>query len=121
MALPWPASPVLETSWTLQVLDFVSAALGFEQQTGMVGWSKAHWGAGGLGHTLVYSSFLRSMFPDSPAKTLYLSLSHLMLTVTLKQAGLISSPHFIDVPDRAQRSKVAYSGHVFVSGQGLPA
>lgn len=36
-SLPWPPSPVRETTWTLQLLDFVSAALGFEQQTGMMG------------------------------------------------------------------------------------
>ena len=45
-----------------------------------------------------------------------------MLTVTLKQAGLVSSPHFIETPNGTQGSKVAYSGHVLGGGlMCLPA
>lgn len=79
----------------------------------MVGWSGGLWGAGGLGHPSMSTSFLRSMFPDSPVEIFYLNL---MFTVALKQAGLVSSHCFIDMADGTQGIRVAFSWHVCGSG-----
>lgn len=70
-----------------------------------MGWSKDPLRAGGFRHASVYMSLPRSMFPGSPVETLCLSLSHGMPTRSQKQAGLVSSPHFIDVTDGPQGAR----------------
>ena len=75
------------------------------------------WGGAGvsgeLGHPSMSTSFLRSMFPDSPVEILYLNL---MFTVALTQAGLVSSHCFIDTADGTQGIRAALSWYVCGSG-----
>ena len=91
----------------LQGFGLVPTAFSVELEAGsyMVGRSRDPSGAGGCGHAPVHTSFLRSRETASPAEALYRSLSYSLPPVGQKQAGLVSSPHFLDVTDGTQRAR----------------